>query len=245
MTNEIDEVSVRKQLQDLVLDSSEIEEFLNGTVQVAAQSLSNLANTDIYCAITLLRTKRAATVASSSEEARKLDEVQYAFDDGPCLRAARQLETVIVPDFHTEDRFPGYREAIEHSGVRSAIGIPIVLDEGANAGLDLYCREPDAFNPIVLEAAELFAKEASSSLRLAVRMASLLESRNNLTAAMENRTTIDLAVGIIMGQNRCTQEEAVNILKAASSARNVKLHAVAAAIVESVNQSGATTHFDA
>lgn len=245
MTNEIEEASVRHQLQDLVLDSHEIDDFLNGMVSLAARKLSDLAQTEVYSAVTLLRTKRMSTVASSSEEARRMDEVQFAFDDGPCLRAARQLQTMVVNDFRADDRFPGYTEAIVDNGIRSALGVPIVLEEGANAGLDLYCAEPGVFTISVVEAAEAFAREASASVRLAVKIAGLAEARRNLTAAMESRTTIDVAVGIIMGQNRCSQEEAVNILKAASSARNVKLHAVAAAVVESVNQTSATTHFDA
>ena len=49
---------------------------------------------------------------------------------------------------------------------------------------------------------------------------------------MQHRTVIDLAVGIIMGQNRCgSQEEAVAILKTASNHRNMKLRDLAAELV--------------
>ena len=50
---------------------------------------------------------------------------------------------------------------------------------------------------------------------------------------MESRTIIDTAVGIIIAQNRCSQEDAINLIKSASSTRNLKLRDVAAAIVES------------
>ncbi|SDI48451.1 GAF domain-containing protein [Arthrobacter subterraneus] len=245
MTEDIEESLVRRELQDLVLESAQIEEFLDGMVKIAARELTGLTGQEIYSAVTLLRPKRTATVASSSREAKNMDEVQYAFNDGPCLRAAREHYTVVVEDFHTESRFGEYARAVESHGLRSAIGVPILLEGEADAGLDLYCKEPNAFSAEAIDAAEQFARRASRSLQIAVRVSSLMESRQHLTAAMENRTTIDIAVGIIMGQNRCSQEEAVNILKAASSARNVKLHAVAAAVVEQVNQSSATTHFDA
>ncbi|MHA7264346.1 ANTAR domain-containing protein [Arthrobacter sp. TMN-37] len=74
-------------------------------------------------------------------------------------------------------------------------------------------------------------------LRLAVRIARLSDTDENLRAAMQARTTIDLAVGIIMAQNRCSQDSAMTILKAASSARNVKLREVAAAVVASAGHS--------
>ncbi|MBM7782337.1 GAF and ANTAR domain-containing protein [Arthrobacter tumbae] len=245
MTDEVEENSIRSELQDLVLESAQIEEFLDGMVKIAARELGEISGRTMYAAVTLLRPKRAATVASSSPEARNMDEVQFAFDDGPCLRAAREHYTVVVQDFHAEQRFGEYTAAVAGHGLRSALGVPILLEGEANAGLDLYCLEPDAFSAESIDAAEQFARRASHSLQIAVRVATLMENSQHMSAAMENRTTIDLAVGIIMGQNRCSQDEAVNILKAASSARNVKLQAVAAAVVESVNNASAATHFDA
>lgn len=245
VSSDIREDSVRSELQDLILNSDEIDVFLNGMVDIASRELTQVIGSPVYAAVTLLRPKRAATVASSSEQAKNMDEVQYAFDDGPCLRAAREHYTVVIQDYEIEERFGDYRKAIEQHGIRSTLGVPILLQDNADAGLDLYCEKPMVFTPAVIEAAEGFAASASNALRLAVRFAALMDHRTDLTAAMETRTTIDLAVGIVMGQNRCSQDEAVNILKAASSARNVKLHAVAAAVVESVNRSSATTHFDA
>lgn len=67
---------------------------------------------------------------------------------------------------------------------------------------------------------------------------------DDLGAAMESRTTIDLAAGIIMGQNRCPQNEAMAILAKASSGRNKKLRDVAARLVSSFDGAPATTHFD-
>jgi AmiR/NasT family two-component response regulator len=47
-----------------------------------------------------------------------------------------------------------------------------------------------------------------------------------------------------MAQNRCSQEEAFALLKAASSTRNIKLRAVAMTIVESLGQGPAKTHYE-
>jgi hypothetical protein len=57
------------------------------------------------------------------------------------------------------------------------------------------------------------------------------ERSADLMTAMNSRMVIDLAAGIIMGQNRCTQDQAISILKIASGARNMKLSAVAAAVI--------------
>ena len=63
---------------------------------------------------------------------------------------------------------------------------------------------------------------------------------------MESRTTIDLATGAIMAQNRCNQESAIRILRIASNTRNVKLRDIAASVVASISHDpGVRTHFDA
>ncbi|MHA7262299.1 ANTAR domain-containing protein [Arthrobacter sp. TMN-37] len=231
-------------LQDMVLDSTDVEEFLTEVVKLAAATLE-VRHGETLCGVTLLRPRRSATVASSSEYARQMDEIQYNFDDGPCLRAAREEKLVHVTDITQDTRFPDYRDAIADHGIRSILGIPILLEGDANAGLNLYSDTVDAFDDDAIAAAESFADEASKALRLAVRMARLTESANDLKAAMESRTTIDLAVGIIMGQNRCSQDEAFGILQSASNSRNMKLRDVAAAIVASTGNSTPKTHFEA
>jgi AmiR/NasT family two-component response regulator len=84
----------------------------------------------------------------------------------------------------------------------------------------------------------------STTLRMAVRLARHRDTEADLQAALESRTTIDLAVGIIMGQNRCTQEKAFDILRTASNHRNLKLRDLAAELVATVGKGPASTHFD-
>lgn len=48
---------------------------------------------------------------------------------------------------------------------------------------------------------------------------------------MATRTVIDSACGVIMAQNRCTHDQAFDLLAKASSHRNQKLHDVATEII--------------
>ncbi|MHA7283326.1 GAF and ANTAR domain-containing protein [Arthrobacter sp. TMS2-4] len=236
------ELSLPGMLQDMVLDSSDINEFLDGLVRLAADTLST-PDRNVMCGVTLLRSRFKGTVASSSEQAQLMDEVQYAFDDGPCIRAARDGQVYSVGDFFEEQRFGDYTAAIAGHGIRSAVGTPIPLDGLAAAGLNLYSTQPHAFDDAAIAAAVQFATDASKFLRVAVRVAHLTDTGEHLRAAMSSRTTIDVAAGIIMGQNRCSHEAAITILKAASSGRNVKLAAVAAAVVSSIGQRPPETYF--
>ncbi len=72
---------------------------------------------------------------------------------------------------------------------------------------------------------------AGSTLRLAIRIESVEQLNADLKTAMATRTVIDAACGVIMAQNRCTHDQAFELLAKASSHRNQKLHDVAADII--------------
>lgn len=153
--------------------------------------------------------------------------------------------TFHVPDLREEHRWPRYCTAAWAEGIGSILSVPLPLEGEANAGLNLYSTRTHAFSGEDIEKAESYAEQASKALRLAVRVAQLADDRQHLIAAMESRTTIDIAVGAIMAQNRCSQESAMKILRIASSTRNIKLRDVAASIVASVAQDPKVlTHFD-
>ncbi|MCQ2000069.1 GAF and ANTAR domain-containing protein [Arthrobacter zhaoxinii] len=236
-----DQHSVAAELQQLILQTESVELFLEGFATRAAELFSSDA--EVLAGVTLLRNKQGTTVASSSEAARALDEVQYGFGDGPCLRASRTGRTVMVDDVRTDPRWPDYTDAIRDRGFHSILGVPLILGNDGGAGLNLYARDAGHFTPHIVQSAEAFAAEAAVTLQLAVQIARHKSTADHLRAAMEARTTIDVAVGIVMAQNKCSQEAAFEILSGASSNRNVKLRDVAERVVQSVTAQTVKTHF--
>lgn len=227
---------------DLVLGSEDVEAFLSDLAQFSAESLSN-PKSPVYCGITVQRRKKSATAASSDDRARVLDELQNTLD-GPCLTAMDELSSMMVPDLLREDRWPEYVEAAADQGLRSVLTVPLMVEGDTRAALNLYSERANAFSPTDVERAEVFASHASKSLRLALKIAQLSDAKNDLTAAMQSRTVIDLAVGAIMAQNHCSQEEAFTILRTASSNRNIKLRHLAQSIIAAVSSGKVTTHFE-
>ncbi|MEV7605094.1 GAF and ANTAR domain-containing protein [Paenarthrobacter sp. NPDC089322] len=227
---------------DLVLGSEDVEAFLSDLAEFSARSLSH-AKAPVFCGITVLRRKRSATAASSDERARVMDELQNTFE-GPCLTAMDKLTSVLVPDLLREHRWPQYVEAASNQGLRSILSVPLLVEGDTRAALNLYSERAHAFNEADVERAEVFASHASKSLRLALKIAQLSDARNDLAAAMQSRTVIDLAVGAIMAQNHCSQEEAFTILRTASSNRNIKLRHLAQSIIAAVSSGKVTTHFE-
>ena len=243
-TNDVSGSGITEYLQDLVLTSSDVEDFLNELARFSAARLSEPGQ-GIVCGITLVRRKKSVTIASSDGNARALDDLQNMFGDGPCLSAIRENRSVLVPEVATEFRWPEYMEAVRERGLGSILGVPFDLDGEAQAALNLYAGSANAFSGEAIAQAEKHVRRASKALNLSVRMAHMSDARDNLRAAMESRTTIDLAVGVVMGQNRCSQEAAFKILRNASSTRNVKLREVAATIIATLNRDGTVeTRFD-
>lgn len=233
-------------LQSLVLESEAVGDFLTTFTHFVADHLST-DERSVLCGVTLIRPRLQVTVASSSDRARAMDEIQYSFGDGPCLNAARTQSTNYVPDVRDKNQpWPEYGEAIAEHGLRSILAVPIPLHAGSDTGcaINLYADTLDAFSDSDITAVQAFAAEASTTVRLSVRIATITETAQNLRAAMDSRTAIDLAAGIIMAQNQCSQDAAMTILKAASSARNIKLRDLAALIVTKIDHQPTHTHFD-
>lgn len=89
--------SVAGELQDLVLDSADVEEFLRDLADFTTIELSRTGR-PVICGITIMRRRKPATRAASSPEAFAMDEIQNKAGDGPCLAAMRELRTVYVPN---------------------------------------------------------------------------------------------------------------------------------------------------
>jgi hypothetical protein len=174
-----------------------------------------------------------------------MDELQYRYADGPCLSAMRTGSTMHVPDVSREPRWPEYIKAVAAKRVRSILSVPLAMDGHSSASLNIYSSRANGFTGQDISRAELFGQQSAKTLRLGLRLARLREAKENLEAAMKSRTAFDVAVGIIMAQNRCSQDAALKILRSASSARNIKLRDVAAGVVKSVSPATSLhTHFD-
>lgn len=119
-------------------------------------------------------------------------------------------------------------------GSVSNLKIPLDLDGEDSAVVHLYSPLPGAFSGEDAAEAHRFAADASRALVLALRISQLRESRQDLSAAMQSRTIIDMAIGAIMAQNRCGRDAAFKILRNTSNNRNLKIRDVAAGVVASI-----------
>lgn len=231
------------ELSELLLEDHDIVQVLNSLARLAEQRLS--VGRTVRCGIVLERPKRNMVVASGSAEARQMEETQTGFGDGPCLEAQRTDNVIRIPDVRYEKRWAPYMDEVRSHGPRSVLAVPLKINASATAAMNFYSYQVGDFVDDALEIALEYAKVASTTVAIALRIAEHSETAEDRRRAMESRTTIDIAVGIIMGQNRCSQDDAVEILKKASNHRNVKLRDLAEQIISTVGKSAPATKFDA
>lgn len=241
---EASEDSAVLQLQDILIGAESVDGFLDGLAAFAASTLSGLAGNGIECAVTLKRHRHTATVAGSSPRAVELDQIEQAVGDGPCIRALFTMAPELLDDVRTDGRWPEYQKQLAEHGVYTTLGVPLDIGEGASAAINFFGPAPGLFTPELFDRAVGFGELASRALHLSVRIGSAQARAQNLEAAMQSRTAIDVACGVIMAQNRCSQKEAMDILAKVSSNRNRKLRDVAVELLGRLSGSEVETHFE-
>lgn len=147
-------------------------------------------------------------------------------------------------DLRTESRWPKYTAAMAGSAMRSILAVPIPLQTTGGAALNCYSPY---LGPVADQARKAlldFTDVAARAVTLSVKLQTQAEKTADLAAALESRTAIDLAAGVIMAQTGCDQKEAVRIMVKASNNRNEKLRDVAHSILARFSGTEPTTHFD-
>jgi GAF domain-containing protein len=209
-----------KELQDALLNTQSVEQFLHEMAVLAAR----LVDGGLSCGMTMRSNGRA-----------KVDEAQYELDDGPCLHAMRHGHLVRIEDTADKMGWPDFEAQAESHGIRSCLALPLSANGQPVGALNLYARTAAAFGPAEARNAGNFAENASGALTLAMRLASHAALIEQLRSSLVSRTVIDQALGIVMAKERCTQARAFAILRSASQNSNVKLRDIASAIITSTS----------
>jgi len=223
------------ELQVLLLEVPVFQTFIEGAAAAAARR----AGAGTSATVTVRRERKPNAMAASDDLAAVCDEVQYAHEDGPCLESIDTRSVVVSGDLRVETRWPAWRAATVERGFIAVAAIPREVRPGVEIALNLYAPSPDPWDEQALTLAGLYADEIARATHLYLRGADQAELNADLRSALASRAVIDQAIGVIIAQNRCNEDEALRILRSASQHRNVKLRDVAVSIVESV--SGAPT----
>jgi AmiR/NasT family two-component response regulator len=95
----------------------------------------------------------------------------------------------------------------------------------------MYAETVNAFGPVELGVGQAFAAQAAFVLANAQAYWDARLLGENMAQAMQSRSTIEQAKGVIIAGSGCTEDEAMQILIDQSQHQNVKLRDVAREIV--------------
>ncbi|WP_407710080.1 GAF and ANTAR domain-containing protein [Arthrobacter nitrophenolicus] len=226
-----DALTTAEEYQDLLLESAGFAEFLLGLAAISASQIAD-GTAPVLCTITVERDGAPSTVASSTEEGRRLDETQYVADAGPCLTAVRQQTVVLIDDIDADTRWGLYARAALQQGVHSMMAVPIPTDSPARAALNCYAQRAHAFDQRTVRRVQGHAQSLSRILRLALRLHAPEAYTGHLRNALKSRAAVDAAIALIMLQHRGGREDALELLQVAAKSSDRRIQDIARDIVD-------------
>jgi len=226
--SESDEFSRRiGELSQTLLSDESIDGFLE---RAARLSVALIPACDA-CSVSV--TTDAGTVrtrASSDALADRVDQHQYDQDQGPCLEAISTRTSVRSVPFPEETRWPKFVPLAIPEGVMGSYSVPLEAGERTVGALNLYSLTRP-FGDDDQEISEEFASQAAVAVANADAYHQARELSGHLEEALKSRDVIGQAKGIIMERERVTADQAFDMLRKLSQARNVKLREVADLVV--------------
>jgi GAF domain-containing protein len=210
----------------LLLAEHTSSSVLQRIVDLVAQAMP--AGSEV--SITLVRGDHPTTAAFTGQLADDLDETQYERGYGPCLDAALGGQFVEIGDARTEDRWPEYVPNLLDRGAMSSLAAPVPAAH-LTAGLNVYARTARAFSDEDRSALVSFAAYAGAALTNMDALQDARELAENLQKAMEFRSVIEQAKGILIERHRLTADQAFRLLTESSMHTNRKVRDVAEDLV--------------
>jgi GAF domain-containing protein len=216
-----------ERLGSLALREQSMESMLQTVVDLAKEVLPG----NPEASISLLVNGRPSTPSSTGQLAVDLDESQYGHGYGPCLESARTGDLVEIADTATERRWADYCRTALERGNGSSLSVPLPVSERVSGALNVYAREPNAFDDEARAAALRFAPYASVAVANMHAYQDARDMAGNLQVALESRAVIDQAKGILMERHKLTADQAFQALASVSMRTNTKVRDVAEELV--------------
>lgn len=196
----------------------------------AAQAIIDLAGQVLSCdhaGLAVLGAHgRLETYASTGPTDGKGDLWQYDLGQGPCVSASTEGKVFVSNDIASDQRWPDWGPKAATLGLGSVLAVPLSLGDRDLGALSLYAASPQAYTPMERDRAVLFCAHATAAL-------TWVREREHLRTAIDSRTQIGQAQGILMARFGLDAPQAFAVLRRYSQDANRKLRDVARGVVES------------
>lgn len=208
------------ELAALTVSDDDLEQTAEGVVALACDTLDCS-----YAGLTVFRAGGSfETLAPTDPLVIEADQLQYELGEGPCVEAAWEDNTFLSHDLATDGRWPNWGPKAAAIGFGSMLAARLSIGDQTIGALNLYSRDVRDYTADDRETAVIFASHAAATI-VSVR------ERENLKEAVEGRTLIGQAQGILMARFDLDADRAFAVLRRFSQTQNVKLRAVAELVI--------------
>jgi GAF domain-containing protein len=214
------------ELGRLLLGEQTTQSVLQRVVDLAQRAMPAGAEVSM----TLIRGEHPTTAAYTGQLADDLDETQYERGHGPCLEAALGGHLIEIADGRAEDRWPDYLPTFLDRGALSALAAPVPAAHLA-AALNVYAPTAQAFTDDDRAALTTFAAYAGAALTNMDALQDARELADGLQKAMQFRSVIEQAKGVLIERHKLTPDQAFRMLADTSMHTNRKVRDVAEQLV--------------
>ena len=215
-------------LTTFVVGGQTLGETLNGVAELAVQAVPGA---DV-AGLTLVKDGRPTTSIFTDPTSPEIDQAQYDAGAGPCLEAFNLGEVFRVDSTEGDDRWPEFRAACQHHGIKSTLSLPLLVESQAVGALNLYSHVERGFPEGEEDRAMAFARQAAVAVANAQAYWEAKEIADQLHEAMKSRAVIEQAKGMLMAAQGCGPDEAFDLLVRASQRSNRKLRDIAGELVD-------------
>ena len=243
-------------LLDLVTGAETLSDSLELLAAASARAGVGTAGQVIETGVVVRQANRAPVITGTSAEVIRLLEWEQEAGEGPVCDVLAGGHPVAVLQRSGDFRWPRYCQELQAANLGSVLGMRLRVDKDAGttadgsvpgrettAALSFFAQDAKAFPLQVISEARSFAGLAAKSLQMALDLHNARSTASDLRFALDSRTSINVACGVIMAQNRCSYHEAFSILARASSHRNIKVRRVAEDILERLPEGPPQAHF--
>ena len=156
-----------------------------------------------------------------------LESLQEQFGEGPCVDAFLKDAPVLAEDLGVDPRWPSVGPLAARHGVGAVLGVPIDLRDGPMGTLNVYSAHPRRWDDSEVAAIQAYTRVIASLLRTAVQAHVSGKAATQLQQALDHRSLIEQAKGILMERRGLDQQAAFELLRGQARSTRRRLHDIA------------------
>lgn len=197
------------------------------TMEVAVRlAVGNVRNCDAASFSLAKRDGHLETPAYTDELALAADLLQYELGEGPCVEAVWEERVVHSADLAGDARWPAWgQRVVRDLRAHSVLSLQLFTHSDTLGALNLYSRTPNAFDRDDLDDGIALAAHVAIATAAA-------QEHAGLAAAVDTRTVIGQATGVLMERYGLDAAKAFSLLTRVSSQTNTKVRDLARELVE-------------